>query len=290
MLAALPTLLTSHPEGPALKFFAIELGADMLSIRRGATELNRTGRADLMRRENSRELFLVPLKYRKAEGRHLCAACGALFDRPKKKRYTNSTYYSDRRTCSRSCHSSLGWKPENNTTRRAALSAAQSRPEALERLARHNQRRWAKSGERERMSEQNRREWADPVKAARRAQSIRSVQRRPTQRALYSAIRKEWWRNPEMRQKMIDAAKKAKNTPEYKAYFSELCRQRWRDPEWRKKWLRAARENGKKGAVAIRGRKQSQAQVAARVAATKTAKQRRRAAVTDDAINRAPPS
>lgn len=255
-LDVLPRLLKLRPDGVPLALFVSELGADLPSIKRAARELNKSGLADLVRRLESRELFLAPLKYRPAVGYYFCAVCNTMFERPRRK-YRVGTYYSDRRTCSASCHAALTWKPETKAARCAAISAAHSTPAALARTAAHNKRRWGDPEQHRRLSEQNRREWADPIKGAKRKQTITAVQRRPESRALYSAIRKEWWKDPAMRAKMIEAAKRAKNTPEFKAYFSELCRQRWRDPAWRKKWLPAVRRNAAKaGRVSAQRRKE----------------------------------
>lgn len=272
MMQALPALLQARPEGAPLKLFAAELAADHPSVRRAAEQLNKAGRADLMCQLGSRELFLAPLKYRAAEGRHVCAACGALFDRPK-TRTSYSVRYSDRRTCSGFCHGALGWRPESNARRRAAISGAKSTPAALERLAEHNRKRWSKPGERERMSEQNRRQWADPVAKARRAQAIKARNGTPEKRQFYSELRRRQWKeDPEFRRKTTAAMTAAHSAPEQRRRASERMKERWRDPEWRAKWLKAARRNGRKAAAALRGRKQSPEHIAARVAARKAAK------------------
>lgn len=275
----LPALLVERPDGVPLTLIADRLGSDMFNIRNAALQINRDGKADLMRRLTSREWFLVPVKARKFEGYRFCAHCDREFVPPARKRSTGCTYYSNRRTCSRKCWGAHAWRDPNKAqTRKAAMSRAQRTPKALARVAAHNRRRWSDPKEHKKLSERNRQMWADPVQRALMSQAIAEVQGSPKMRKFYSDLRKRWWKIPEMRRKMCEAATRAKSTPEYRAYFSELCKKRWRDPIWRKKWMKAVRANGLKAAAAIRGKKQSPATIRKRVIATRHTKALRKVA------------
>lgn len=270
----LPALLQTTPEGPSLRLIAEELAADYASVRAAAFRLNADGRADVMRRLNSRELYLVPIKYRKSRGLAHCAICEACFDRGDKrsgrsgrKRYT---HYNDRRTCSRKCWGALSWRGDGVHAKRcAALHKSQSTPEAVARTKRTNAKRWARPGERKKMSEQNRRLWADPIGNAIRSQAIAKAARKPERRKKDSERRKAAWANPETRKKMLAGMEASHRVQAYRASASERMRARWRDPKWRKKWMKAVRRNSAKAAAKNRGRKQPAAQIAKRVASTR---------------------
>lgn len=273
VLAVLPSLMAERPHGPSIRAIAVRLGADDVNVRGAARQLNTEAKADLYRRTNSREQFLVPFRCRNVVGLRYCANCNKTFAMPPRKKIDGGSYYSNRRCCTRACGIAWSWnRPGVRQRRSAGIKTAHNTPEQRARLDAHNKRRWSRPGEREKLSEQNRREWKDPVKAALRAQSIKAVNGSPEKRKFYSDMRKAFWRDPAMRAKMIAAATKAKSTPEYRAYFSELCRQRWRDPVWRKKWMPAVKRNAALGASALKGKKQSAAQIAARVDATKRTK------------------
>lgn len=274
ILAVLPSMMKCVPHGPSLAEIAAQLSSDIQSVRRAAKTLNADGSAWLMQRASSREQFLVPPRTR-VEGRRYCANCLKSFAPPPRKRSGRCTYYSDRRTCSRFCHTALKWKrPGMREHMSRVLSIAQSTPAALARTAAHNKRRWSKPGEREKLSEQNRREWADPVKRALRAQSIKAINGSPQMREFYSNLRKAWWRDPEMRRKMNEAAKASQSTQQYRAKLSALVKERWRDPAWRKKWTEANRIKVARMAERNRGRKQSAEHVSKRVAAARASRSR----------------
>lgn len=265
----LPSLLSEHPAGPSLREVAAAIAADYASVRAAAGALNAAGRADLMRQRRSRELFLVPPKYRKADGLAHCANCGEPFDRGPKVEDEHGTRYNDRRTCSRSCAVSLAWKkPGGKERRRASLSAAQSTPEALERTARSNEKRWSRPGERERLAERNKRMWSDPAKKAVLVQKIKAVNGTPEKRQFYSELRKAHWADPENRAKMVEPMRQAHRTAEAKAASGERMRARWRDPEQRNKLLAATKRNMEKAMESIRGRPQAPETVRARVGST----------------------
>lgn len=261
VLTALPALFARFPDGVPLARFVDALGADIASIRRAAKQLNVDARADLMRRLDSREQFLVPLRYRKAAGFRYCANCGETFVLPPE---------SNRRCCSRACGIAWSWtRPGVKDRRVAAIKAERKSPEAQARIAAHNKTRWSRPGEREKLAEQNRREWADPVKRALRAQSIKAVNGSPGMRKFYSDMRKAWWADPVMRKKMHDAALASQSTQEYRLKLSALVRERWRDPVWRKKWEKSSRLNAQKASAANVGRKQSPGHIRKRVDAAK---------------------
>ncbi len=259
ILQDLPGLIRDYPDGPSLKIIAAHMGLELAHVRAAARTLNSEARADLMRRMDSREQFLVPYRYRKAEGLRFCARCDATFEQTEPRKFATGIHYSNRRCCTRACAIAWSWdRPGVREKRKAGISVSKQTPEAKAVLEAHNKRRWSKPEEHARLSEQNRREWADPLKKLLRSQSIAATHRTPEMRKFYSDLRKAWWQIPEMRQKMCEAATKAKNTPEFKAYFSALLRERWKDPVWRKKWERAVRVNGLKG-----GRKKKQESQAA---------------------------
>lgn len=261
--AVLPLMLPVYVDGPSLKDIAQAIGADIASVRKASVELNSRGRANLMRRLNSREQFLVPVKYR-VDGLRTCSQCRSLFPMRYQEK-SGKLRFHDRRTCSDKCHRAAGWTDENRGRRCAALSAAQSTPKALARIVAHNKQRWSKPGERERLAEQNRREWADPVKKALRSQSIAKVNGQPHMRKFYSELRKQHWADPVKRQKMYEAATRSQRTQAYRKKLSTLTRERWRDPVWRKKWTEANRRK----AGNRKGHKQSADHVAKRVNARK---------------------
>lgn len=251
ILAVLPSIMIENPHGPRLRIIAQRLGADEASVRRAARQLNVDARADLMRRLDSPEQFLVPIRYRKAVGLRYCANCGETFTAPPVKTFKTGTHYSDRRCCSRSCGIAWSWtRPGVKQRRIEAIKTERKSPEAMARLAAHNKRRWSRPEEHEKLSAQNRREWADPVKGALRAQSIKAVNGSPKMVKFYSDLRKAWWKDPAMRQKMLNAAKASQSTQEYRAKLSKLVRERWRDPVWRKKWTEANRIKSRKGVLA----------------------------------------
>lgn len=273
MLAALPGLLGQYPDGPSLRVIASKIGADIASVRRAAKQLNTDARADLMRRPDSREQFLVSFRYRKALGLRYCAHCDGTFQAERTKTSTGS-YYSDRRCCSRKCGIAWSWSRPGVRERRAAgIAVSKGTPEAMSQLADHNKRRWSKPEERARLAEQNRREWADPVKASLRAQSIAAVNGSPEMRELYSNLRKNWWKDPAMREKMQAAMTAAHQTPEHRLAAHERMKARWQDPEYRKKMIAATKQNLRKAIAANRGRKQPQSQIQKRVSSTRAAKQ-----------------
>lgn len=243
----LTALVRAHPTGVTVSTVAKKFSADAASARRALRQLNTEGRAKLMRRMDSRQEFLVPLRYRAAPGLRICANCGIAFQLRPMARYATGTSHDNRKCCTRTCSISWSWRrPGVADRRKAGIRAERATPAARARAANFNKKRWAKPGERERLSESNRRRWADPAIKAEWSRAIARVQRSPEMRRLYSELRKQWWKDPAMREKMIASAKRVKNTPEFKAYFSELCRKRWRDPVWRKKWLAAARKNAAK--------------------------------------------
>lgn len=259
ILRELPVLMKRHPSGPSLKQIAEHMGIEIAHIRNAAKSLNTEALADLMRRVDSKEQFLVPFRYRKAQGLRYCANCNKTFPQSHVTRTVSGTHYSNRRCCSRSCGIAWSWtRPGVKVKRKAGISISKNTSHAMDRLADHNKRRWSKPEEHTKLSEQNRREWADPMKRALRAQAIASVHRTPEMRQFYSNLRKEWWKVPAMREKMIVAARKAKQTPEFRAYFSELLKARWRDPAWRRKWLPAVRKNiAKASKASVEKRKQN---------------------------------
>lgn len=262
IMAALPSITVSDARAATARFLAQHLGSDIASVRRAMAELNADARASLMRRPDSRRMFLVPFLSRGAPDLRCCAQCGNLFGlRPK----------GDRRVCcTRACGVAWSWnRPGVRERRSAGIKTQKQTPEAMAALAAHNARRWSKPGEREKLAEQNRKEWRDPIKGKLRAQSIAIVQRSPKMRNLYSELRKVFWADPAMREKMLAGIRESKRTPEARAKFSALLSERWKDPAWRKKWLAAVRRNGARGAAKIKGRKQSAEQIAARVASFK---------------------
>lgn len=270
---ALPAMMAEFPAGPGLREICRRLAADWPNVRAAAFRLNTEGRADVMRRRSSRELFLAPLKCRTVDGMPHCANCGNPFERPPRKVYPSGSCYNDRRCCCRSCSVALSWK---NAGTRAARIAGQrkvkSTPEAKARTAETNRRRWARPGEKERMSERNRRLWADPTGAALRTQAIRRSKRKPESRRKASEARKAAWRDPVIRERMLDGMRRAHGTPQHRKKLSESMKARWRDPEQRAKMTAA---NGAK-ASNRRGTRQSSGHVAKRVESTKRTKAAKR--------------
>lgn len=275
ILRALPELMLVNRSGPSALMICEAVGADIGAVRRAMHQLNEEGRADLMRRLDSREQFLVPLRYRGIDGLRYCVNCGETFKPPAKVRERGGTRYSNRRGCSRACGIAWSWnRPGVRDRRRMGIAQQKRTPEALAKTAEINEKRWARSGERERMGEKSRRRWADPVMKANLARAIALVQRSPEMRKLYSDLRKQWWKDPLMREKMVVAMKACRATPEARAKFSELLKARWHDPVLRKKYLAAARANIKKMAVKNVGKRQSVEHVAARIASSKKTKMR----------------
>lgn len=280
VMLALPCLLVEYPNGPSLRCIAAHLAADYTSVRTAAKELNHSARGDLMKRRSSRELFLVPLKYREADGIPHCSHCGNLFDRPTKtsgrsgkKRYT---HYNDRRCCTRSCAVAWSWtRGAAKEKRSAGIKKTHSTPEALARTAAHNKRRWSKPGERDRMSEQNRQQWANPIKKATRSQQIRENHRKPEMRKKFSEIIKRLWSEPDYRAKTVDGIRRSKSTPEARAKFSKLLRDRWADPTGRLIYLAGVRKTARKMSARNKGKKQQLEQIAKRVASTRATRTRR---------------
>jgi hypothetical protein len=258
IMVALRGLIATHPNGPNIKQISEAVSADPASIRKAMAQLNTEARAMLMRRDDSRELFLYP-NTKRILGLNICAKCGAGYRR------TDKTV--SKRCCSRACGISWSWtRPGVKEKRKAGIRAERATPAAKARAAKLNRERWSRPGERERLSEWNKKRWANPAIKADLARAIALVQRTPEMRKLYSDLRKEWWKDPVMREKMLKAMADAHGTPEYRAKHSERMKARWRDPVLRKKYLAAVGRNVKKIAENNRGKRQSPEHVARRMA------------------------
>src|ERR1700674_140381 len=182
----------------------------------------------------------------------ICENCATEFEQPLVEK-NGKMRPAWRRTCSRSCAVALSWKNDGEK-RRASISAAHSTPEAAQRLADFNARRWSRPGERERLSDWNRARWADPAIKQHLTEAIAANHRTPQMRQLYSRLRAEMWKNPELRARTIAGIRASKGTPKARAKFAMLLKARWNDPILRPKYLAAVRRT----AAAMKGRSRSQ--------------------------------
>ena len=155
-----------------------------------------------------------------------CAVCHAVFTPPPG---------SKRTTCGRSCQVALAWKdPEKAARRIASLKADRAKPERQAVLARLNDKRWARPGEREKLSELNRQRWASGEFNGARIAAAWT----PERRAASSEMRRRQWAQDEAyRRKTTEGIRRALQSPEYRARFSALLKARWQDPAWRAKYL-----------------------------------------------------
>lgn len=246
--------------GRPLREIAAEIAASLATVRIAAADLNRTGRAALMQKFNSRTIFLLPLRTPLwKHGLRICANCGRPFRLPVK---------CQRFCCCRACSIAWSWqRPNTKERRRASISAQKNTPEALAVTAKINKERWSRPGERERLSASNRRRWADPDIAADWARSIAKAQRTPEQRKLYSDLRKKYWKDPERKRRMLDGMNAALAKPAVRARASEAMRARWRDPVQREKMLAVNRRRSEVAAAKKRGTKERPEVTERRIAA-----------------------
>lgn len=167
----------------------------------------------------------------------VCASCGKPFDRPAG---------SQRRTCSRSCAVSLGWRnasPEVRAARCEANSVAQIRAGAGARL---NTMRWARPGERERSAEKNRERWADPDYKARVSAAISAAHQSAEGRRVLSAAALKRWADPAIRERMLAGMVRSHQSPRHRRLMSRIRKLQWQDPELGPRYRKAARANIRK--------------------------------------------
>lgn len=227
IVAALPALMRLHTRGPTVAEIASHIACPAASVRAALTVIKARRLAHVVR-YSEKTLHVVPRgHFGPAYG--ACEVCDAFFSRAPR---------SVARCCSRSCANALGWRGEGQKEKRcAALSEAQSTPEAVARTHAVNKRRWSKAENREKLSKQNRREWADPAKKLRRSAAIQAKQGAPSQRKHYSEMRKADWKRPEYRDKCYAAATAAQRSDANRAKLSEKAKQRWANPEMRAKYI-----------------------------------------------------
>lgn len=256
------SVLSTFDEPPMARDVAAAIVSEEAAVRRAFERLESSGKAKIVRR--GRGLHLVPADWPVP----MCIVCRAEFERPRK---------SKRVTCCRSCAVSLSWKnPDTKQQRVASIKDERQTEEARARAIRNNKKRWSRPGEREKLSERNRQMWADPYENAKMSVAIQKVQLTPERREFQSKQIKSRWDDPKGREKLVRGIRNSKSTPEARAKFSRLLRERWQDPEWREKYLAATRKNSAKGAEKTRGKKQSEEQIAKRVASTSAARSARK--------------
>lgn len=252
-------------QGLSMKAAQRATGQSSAHVRRAFEALHAANRARIVKRGCGGALYLVHPESEVTT----CVVCRREFTPPVAKRSdSRGVRRSQRKTCSRKCHAALGWlaHPEKRGDRCKALSAAQSTPKAMARIAAHNKRRWAKPEEHEKLREQNRLRWKDnPEKRFEYGAKLAIINGTPEKKKFYSEMRKAHWADPVKRKKMYDAATASQRVAAYREKLSRITKERWADPVWRAKWA-------KKQSAHMRNSGQAKRMVAA-----KTAKRKARA-------------
>ncbi len=262
IVAALPSLMKVHPQGPRVDAIADFVAASPASVRKAFAAIKADASAIVVRYPGSKARHVVPLGHDFGFHRAaVCPHCDLLFERPRN---------SKRRCCSQRCGTALSWtKPDVAARRTAGIRAERETIAAKARLAAHNDRRWKSPEARAQLSEQNRRNWADPVKRAKRAAAIQKAHGTKESRKRYSDMRREMWADPDYRKKAIAGMRAAHQTEEHRRAASERMKKRWRDPVQREKLTKACAGNLRKNGDKVVGKKQSPEHVAKRIASRK---------------------
>lgn len=240
ILTALPSLVQPYSKGLTIKEVAAHFCCSVADASAAFDELRSTWRAQVVRhgeRGGTRRVtaighdFGLPGAFAKA-----CRLCENLYQ-------SQNEFY-----CSKKCSATDRWnRPGYKERVRAALSAAQSTPEAVARTRAVNKKRWSQPGEREKLSEHNRTvKWADPITRAKLSAGIQRVNGSPEMRKKISDRKKKEWQDPEYRERHVAAVRAHHQKPESREKFAELLRKRWEDPEMRAKYTRANRERNDK--------------------------------------------
>lgn len=257
IVAALPAMMAEHPRGPRAMDAAKHVAAPYTAALKAFDAIKAEGLAIVVRYPGLKARHVVPIGHDFGENGRACAYCDLLFFVPKKS--------DKRRCCCRACGIAWSWtKPGVAERRCVGIRAERETPKAKERLAAHNQRRWAKPEEREKLGEQSRARWADPVQRAKLSASIQAVNGSPEGRARQSRIKKEAWKDPAYRESHVAAVRAHHGKPESRAKFSKLLRERWQDPILREKYLKATRANARIAAEVNRGKRQTPEHIAKR--------------------------
>lgn len=152
----------------------------------------------------------VALAHVLPKGHRVCVVCAQLFEVPKTPADKTGKRYklSARKTCSRTCHASYGWRAEASRAKRAeSIRASKLTPKALAHVQAFNRERWSKPGAREALSRRNREAWSDPATKVALSVAIANAQRLDEARKRYSAIRRAWWQDPDNRARAIESMK-----------------------------------------------------------------------------------